>query len=157
MHVQLHLGDRAPLRHLFALADDAPLQIARYFEAGEVLVMRDGDGILGHLQLVPTDAADVLELKSMAVLESRRGHGIGRALVAAAIAHARKRGAARLVVSTATAGVGQLRFYQRQGFRMTHVVPDVFVPANGYPEGLEDDGIPVRDQVWLAIALAPPA
>ena len=47
--------------------------------------MRDGDGILGHLQLVPTDAADVLELKSMAVLESRRGHGIGRALVAAAI------------------------------------------------------------------------
>ena len=29
------------------------------------------------------------------------------------------------------------------------VVQDVFTPANGYPPGLEVDGIPLLDQVWF--------
>jgi len=36
---------------------------------------------------------------------------------------------------------------------MTHVVPDAFGAAQGYPPGLEVDGIPLRDQVWFARAL----
>ncbi len=55
----------------------------------------------------------------------------------------------RLIVATGTAGIGNLRFYQRCGFRMTHVVRDVFSPSNGYPPGLEVDGIPLLDQVWF--------
>jgi hypothetical protein len=52
-------------------------------------------------------------------------------------------------VATAAADVGNLRFYQRCGFRMTHVVPDAFGPFQGYPPGLEVDGIPLLDQVWF--------
>jgi hypothetical protein len=54
-----------------------------------------------------------------------------------------------VTLATATADVGNLRFYQRCGFRLTHVVPDAFGPAQGYPPGLEVDGIPLLDQVWF--------
>ena len=42
-----------------------------------------------------------------------------------------------------------LRFYQRQGFRMRSVERDAFTPATGYPPGLLIDGIELRDRVWL--------
>jgi hypothetical protein len=32
---------------------------------------------------------------------------------------------------------------------MSRVVQDVFTPDNGYPPGLEIDGIPLLDQVWF--------
>ena len=54
---------------------------------------------------------------------------------------------------TATADASLLRFYQRRGFRMTRIDPDIFTPANGYPPGLEADGVPLRDRVWFEISL----
>jgi hypothetical protein len=57
-----------------------------------------------------------------------------------------------LIVSTAAA-VGTLRFYQRRGFRMYRVVQDALGPSTGYPVGLLIDGIPLRDQVFLELAL----
>ena len=44
---------------------------------------------------------------------------------------------------------GNLRFCQRQGFRMRSVERDAFTPATGYPAGLLIDGIELRDRVWL--------
>jgi hypothetical protein len=58
-----------------------------------------------------------------------------------------------MILATATADLGNLRFYQRCGFRMTRVVHDAFGPEQGYPAGLEVDGIPLRDQVWFECAL----
>jgi catechol 2,3-dioxygenase-like lactoylglutathione lyase family enzyme len=57
---------------------------------------------------------------------------------------------------TAAADVGNLRFYQRLGFRLLHVERDAFTPADGYAEGLTIDGIPLRDRVWLDLALEGP-
>ncbi len=54
-----------------------------------------------------------------------------------------------MVLATAAADVGNLRFYQRCGFRMTRVVQDAFGPHTGYLEPIEIDGIPMRDQVWF--------
>ena len=58
-----------------------------------------------------------------------------------------------MVVATAAADIGNLRFYQRQGFRMRSVEPDAFTADTGYPDGIVIDGIPLRDRVWLARAL----
>jgi hypothetical protein len=57
---------------------------------------------------------------------------------------------------TAAAGVGNLRFYQLLGFRMLRVERDAFTVLAGYPEGLKIDGIPLRDRVWLSLALQGP-
>jgi hypothetical protein len=50
-------------------------------------------------------------------------------------------------VATAAADVGNLRFYQRQGFRIRPAERDAFTAATGYPPGLQIDGIALRDRV----------
>jgi predicted N-acetyltransferase YhbS len=89
MHIETYRGDRGALRHLFALADDSETQIAGYIGLGDVLVARDGDTILGHLQFIETGEAGEFELKSMAVDTKRQRNGIGCRLVVAAIARCR--------------------------------------------------------------------
>ena len=92
------------------------------------------------------------EIKNMAVLPSFQGRGVGRSLAELAIGAAVAKGWSRLVVATGAADVGNLRFYQRLGFRMTHIERDAFTPATGY-DHIFVDGIELRDRVWLAIDL----
>jgi GNAT superfamily N-acetyltransferase len=153
MHIEDYGGDRRQLLELFVLADDSPAQIANYVGLGDVLIARDGCAIVGHLQMIETDDAAVFELKSMAVIEARQRQGIGRRLVEAAIARCRQRSGRKLIVSTAAAATGNMRFYQRQGFRMCRIVRDAFGPATGYATGTLVDGIPLRDQVFLELDL----
>jgi predicted N-acetyltransferase YhbS len=90
-----------------------------------------------------------VELTNMAVRPEWQGRGVGARLVRAAVEAVAAAGAGLLLVATAAADVGNLRFYQRQGFRLRSVERDAFTPAAGYPPGLEIDGIPLRDRVWL--------
>ena len=147
MTIRWHSGDRAELRPLFALADDSPAQLDAYIDKGRVLVAVDDGEIVGHAQLIGD------ELKSLAVAEDRQGEGIGRALVARAIDERRAAGARTLMVATAAADIGNLRFYQRVGFRMLRVERDAFTPAQGYPDDLDVDGIPLRDRIWFSLEL----
>jgi len=123
--------------------------VERYLELGVVLVAVLRTEIVGEAQILEAPGGAVRELKSLAVLAEHRGRGIGSLLVRASLAHARREGAARMVVATATADLDNVRFYQRLGFRMAWIERDVFTPDAGYPEGLAVDGIPVRDRVWL--------
>ena len=156
VEIHWHEAPRGDLRELFLLAEDSPEQLDRYVNLGRVLVAVEDGAIVGHLQLVaceePEDLED-LEVRSLAVVETRQGHGIGRALVERAVAEARAGGAGTLVVATATADVGNLRFYQRLGFRMLRVERDTFTASEGYPDGLVIDGIPLRDRIWLTLSL----
>jgi GNAT superfamily N-acetyltransferase/catechol 2,3-dioxygenase-like lactoylglutathione lyase family enzyme len=145
-------GSRSALADLFALADDSPEQVERYRDLGRVLVARDGPTVIGHLQLVPGERLDEAEVKSLAVREDRQGSGIGRSLMNRAIAVCRDEHRAALLVATAAADIGVLRFYQRLGFRFLRVERDVFTPETGYPPA-EVDGVPLRDQIWLSLNL----
>ncbi|MCC6369058.1 MAG: GNAT family N-acetyltransferase [Bryobacterales bacterium] len=133
---------------LFEEADDSASEIRGYFELGEVYVARRGQQIVGHVQLIAS--GEVWEVKSVAVVESMQGQGIGATLIRKALDRAFSAGAARVVAATATADIGNLRFYQRLGFRMDRVERDVFCPDRGYPN-VEADGIEVRDRVWFSI------
>jgi len=149
MRIDAYHDDRAALRPLFELAEDSAQELDGYLHAGRVLVARNDDGtIIGHLQLTETGDAREVELKNMAVLPERQGTGVGRELVAAAAALAAQERRERLIVATAAADVGNLRFYQRQGFRMRSIERDAFTAATGYDDELID-GIPLRDRVWL--------
>jgi ribosomal protein S18 acetylase RimI-like enzyme len=144
-------GPRDRLMPLFELADDSPAAIASYRDAGDVLVALDGAEIVGHALLIESGPGE-LELKSLAVRPDPQRRGIGRRLVERSADEARTRGCTRLVLSTATADVQLLAFYQRLAFRLVRIEADVFTSEAGYPE-LTIDGIPLRDQVWLARAL----
>ena len=149
LSIELFRGQRAELLPLFQQADDSALHIASYIELGEVLVAREEPRLVGHAQLIAMTSAE-WELKSVAVIAARQGRGIGRALVRAALLRAFEAAAVRVQVSTASADIDNLRFYQRLGFRLERVERDVFTVERGYPAGLESDGIPVRDRVWLS-------
>lgn len=151
--VRWHAGPRAELRDLFALAEDSDAQLDAYMNLGRVLVAVHGDAVAGHLQLGDRDADGAIEIINMAVAEDRQGRGIGRELVRHAIAEARADGATTLLVATAAADIGNLRFYQRLGFRMLRVERDAFTAAEGYPDAIVLDGIPLCDRVWLSLDL----
>jgi ribosomal protein S18 acetylase RimI-like enzyme len=157
VRIEWYDGDRDLLRALFEEAEDSPAQLDAYLHDGTVLVARLGDGIVGHLQLVDTQEDGEVELKNMAVTAAARGTGIGRLLVDRAVSALQAEGQRRLVVATAAADVGNLRFYQRCGFRFSRVEHDVFGPAAGYADDLVIDGIPLRDEVWFEQRLSPPS
>jgi GNAT superfamily N-acetyltransferase len=148
-------GDRHALRPLFAEAEDSPEQIDTYINEGRVLVASSESQIVGHLQLVNTANGDV-EIKNMAVAPERRGTGIGRALVKAALRATGGPGAKRMIVATAAADIGNLRFYQRCGFRFAALERDAFTANTGYPDPIAIDGIMLRDRVWLDQPLTRP-
>jgi len=143
-----YTGDRAELLPLFVIADDSMTEIAGYLHAGTVLVADEGERRVGHVQMIAIEP-ETWELKSLAVEISHRGKGLGRLLVEAGLAHARRHGAARVMLATGAADVGLLRFYQRLGFRMLRIERDAFTPAAGYPAELFVDGIRLLDRVWL--------
>lgn len=153
LDISEYAGDRSPLRPLFELAEDSATQLDGYLDAGRVLVARRGGALVGHLQLVPTGRDGEIELKNMAVVPAMRGTGVGRALVATALARCNADHLTGVVVATAAADVGILRFYQRCGFRLAGVERDAFTPETGYPEPVIIDGIPLRDRVWLSQGL----
>jgi GNAT superfamily N-acetyltransferase len=145
-------GSREALADLFALADDSAVAVSHYRDLGRVLVARDRSSIVGHLQLTAGERDDA-EVKSLAVRQDRQGHGVGRLLIERAAAICREEGRATLLVATAAADTAVLRFYQRSGFRMLRVERDAFTPTAGYPP-MKVDGIPLRDRVWLSLALS---
>ena len=136
----------------FRLAEDSDEALAGYVDRGTVWVARDRDGtVVGHVQA--DSDGDVWEVVNTAVAEHRRGEGIGRLLLERVVSEARHARARRLVLATAAADIGNLRFYQRCGLRMERIVPDAFGPATGYPDPIDIDGIPLRDQVWFGMDL----
>jgi ribosomal protein S18 acetylase RimI-like enzyme len=94
----------------------------------------------------------VAEIKSIAVREDRRSQGIGATLVQAALALCCEWDAALVRVATAAASTDALKFYQRQGFRIRHVIRDFYVPSRGY-RPLRLNGIALLDEVILDLEL----
>ena len=149
VRIESYGGPRDSLRPLFELADDSAIELDSYIKAGRVLVATSDGEVIGHLQLTGTGDPRQVEIKNMAVRETWQGQGIGRRLIQAAINLVAAEGVRLILVATAAADIGNLRFYQRQGFRMRSVERDAFTPATGYPPGLLIDGIELRDRVWL--------
>jgi GNAT superfamily N-acetyltransferase len=149
IRIEVYGGPRDSLRVLFELAEDSAAELDSYIDDGRVLVAVSGGEVIGHLQLTGAGDQGQVEIKNMAVREERQGQGVGRRLVQAAVDLAAAEAVTTLLVATAAADIGNLRFYQRQGFRMRSVERDAFTPATGYPPGLRIDGIELRDRVWL--------
>jgi GNAT superfamily N-acetyltransferase len=139
-------GDRREIEPSFLLAEESQEQLDSYIDEGDIWVASIEGHIVGHVQVIPDKAS--WEVRNVAVSPEWQGQGVGRRLLDFVVERARVAGAKWVELATGTANIDNLRFYQRVGFRMTHVVPDFFSPANGYPE-VDVHGIPLCDQVWL--------
>jgi ribosomal protein S18 acetylase RimI-like enzyme len=134
---------------LLFLADDSEPEVRDYYQKGDLYALDDEAGApVGMVLAIPADDGSV-ELKAVAVVEQRHGQGVGSRMLRAVLDDLRGRGVRRVVVGTSSSGVGQLAYYQKAGFRLLSVERDFFSPARGYPEGLTENGIPLRDMVWM--------
>jgi ribosomal protein S18 acetylase RimI-like enzyme len=134
---------------LFLLADDSEQQVRSYYQRGDLYVLEDETGVALGLVLTLPAGEGAVELKAVAVAPERHNRGIGKRMLALVLAELRGRGVRRAVLGTGNSSVGQLAFYQKAGFRLWRIERDFFSPERGYPEGIEENGIPLRDMVWM--------
>jgi Acetyltransferases len=145
--------DRDAYLPLLHLADDSAAQVHGYYQRGDLYAVDDeAGGPLGIVLAIPEPDGSV-ELKAVAVDASRHNQGVGQRMLAEVLADLRRRGVRRVVVGTANSSIGVLAFYQKAGFRLWRIERDHFTPERGYPDGLAEHGIPLRDMVWLEMDL----
>jgi len=151
--VVIYAADREAWAPLLELADE-PIPLRAYLRAGMLFGVRDeATGRPRAAILVLEADHSTAELRAVAVAEQDQGSGLGSWLVGQVCDRLRTAGTTRVVVGTASSGVRQLAFYQRLGFRLTHIERDFFTAAKGYPAGLAENGIATRDMVWMELAL----
>ena len=146
--------EREQFLPLLLLADESLEQVRSYMQRGDLFAFIDPDGAAVGIVLTLPEADGSVELKAVAVDATRQNLGIGRRMLAAVIEELRRRGVRRAVVGTANAGIGQLAYYQKAGFRLLRIERDFFSPARGYPAVMEDNGIRLRDMVWMDLDLS---
>jgi GNAT superfamily N-acetyltransferase len=94
---------------------------------GAILVARDGDQVVGMVNLLFTvstaEGARAMLLEDMIVRPDHRGQGVGLALIEAAIARAATTGCARITLLTDEDNNQAQWFYGRAGFRRSAMIP----------------------------------
>lgn len=90
------------------------------------------------------------ELIYIAIDPSRRGSGFGKAALVWLIEEARRRNVASVIVGTGNAGLDQIAFYQKAGFRIDSVRRDYF---DYFHEPVYEYGIQLRDMLMMRLEL----
>jgi len=109
-------------------ADEIAERAAPLIASGEVTVLFVGDGPEGFAELrfrpsLYTGGLDAY-LEELYVVPKRRGRGLGRALLEAAMDYARARGADRIDLNTSEDDVAARALYERTGFTNREGSPD---------------------------------
>jgi ribosomal protein S18 acetylase RimI-like enzyme len=141
-------GERERFLPLLLLADESEQQVRSYFQQGDLYAYGADDALVGMVLILPKTDGEV-ELKAVAVTPGEQSRGRGKHMLREVLNDLRRRGVRKVVVGTANAGIGQLAFYQKAGFRLSHIERDFFSPSRGYPAVMEDNGIRLRDMVWM--------
>jgi ribosomal protein S18 acetylase RimI-like enzyme len=101
---------------------------APLIESGEVMLLLGGNGPDGFAELrfrpsLYTGALDAY-LEELYVVPERRGQGLGRALLDAAMRHAKERGAAHIDLGTSEDDLAARALYESAGFTNREGGPD---------------------------------
>src|SRR5215217_173201 len=150
-------GPERELHLALLLLADEPQPLRGYLQSGNLYVLRAGDGSpVGATHVMPYDAdSETFELKAVAIVQTRHNQGFGRRMLAMVLDDLRARGAQRVVVGTSNAGIGEIAFYQKAGFRLWRIERDYFTPEKGYDPNDRHNGLPHRDMVWFDQDLTP--
>jgi len=111
------------------------------------IVAECNEKIVGFIAYTPFKENAVLII-ALGILPQFQGGGIGKALVACIEKFAREQGRQRLMVVTTNDNLPALAFYQRIGFQLYEVVPNVVAKKLGaLVPGIAN--IPIRDELRL--------
>ncbi|HEM1266514.1 TPA: GNAT family N-acetyltransferase [Listeria monocytogenes] len=128
-------------------ADPSEKQIATYFNKSHVLQLMQADTIIGVVCLFPLNK-NQLEIMNIVVSSEYRNQGIGKKLLEKAFDYATHKHFSKIIVKTGNSSIDQLAFYQKNGFRMQHIIPNYF--TENYPnQTIIENGIAYLDQIIL--------
>jgi ribosomal protein S18 acetylase RimI-like enzyme len=102
-----------------------------------LLVAEDAGEVVGSVQLVLSDRQNGhhrAEVTKLMVHAAHRGHGLGRALLAAAHVEARFRGRTLLILDTRTGDAGE-RLYESMGYTRAGEIPCYTIQPDGARQG----------------------
>ncbi|WP_280728165.1 GNAT family N-acetyltransferase [Kitasatospora sp. MAA4] len=106
----------------------------------EYLVAEQGGRLVGFVRAVPpTPLASnqhVRQIQGLAVHPAARGNGIGEALIEAACATARTRGARRVTLRVLGHNLPARRLYERCGFTVEGICPEEFLLDGRYVDDI---------------------
>lgn len=132
---------------LLLLADEQESMIDKYLERGDLFALYDGD--LKSVCVVTRESDDVCELKNIATYEKWHGSGYGSKLLHHIFSHYKGRYATMIVGTGDSPWI--LRFYEKNGFRISHRIKNFFV--DNYDHPIFDNGIQLVDMIYLSKAL----
>jgi ribosomal protein S18 acetylase RimI-like enzyme len=130
---------------LLLLADPSEQRIRGYLIAAHAFV-GVSDAAPVSVLVMRWRNADEVEIMNVAVALEHQRTGIGRAMMEFAAEYANVRGATTVSVGTGNSSLGELRFYQRLGFRITGVSRDYF---GDYDPPIFEEGIRCLDMIHL--------
>jgi len=142
-------GDRTAFVPLLLEADESEPIVRTYLNDGDLLELVANGQPVGVVLLTAPEIAAV-EIKNIAIRREHRGGGMGRAALACIAAHARARGAGRLLVGTADSSSGTIAFYRACGFGDAGRIPGFF---DAYPEPVVEHGVQAHDMIRLEMIL----
>jgi len=129
---------------LLLLADEQESMIDKYLDRGELFALYDGE--LKSICLVAQESDTACELKSIATYEQFHGQGYGSKLLQHIFSYYHGK------YNTMLVGTGDcpwiLRFYEKNGFRISHRVENFFI--DNYDHVITDNGIQLVDMVYLS-------
>lgn len=132
---------------LLLLADETIEAIEKYLYDSDVYIAEDSTGMaIAVFCLYPVDV-ETIELKNIAVRANIQNQGIGSYLLRQMNEIAQKGGYRTVIVGTGDCGVGQIRFYERNGFIKYGVRENFFI--ENFPEPIYENGIMMKDMVML--------
>jgi len=143
-------ADRPAVRSLFE-TDFGRTKVVAFGEVMDIdqmpalaaFIHEDLSGALAYRAM-----ADALHVVALATDPMWQRSGVGGHLVAEAELLARRLNLLRVIVATTNDNLPALYFYQRRGYRLTHLVPDSISVHTGR-DAAGFAGIPVRDEVRL--------
>ena len=102
--------------------------------------------LIGFIAYKPLEKS--MLIAALAVLPKYQGAGVGKALIQKVEEKARQLSKRKLLVSTSNDDLPALAFYQKFGFQIFEVKPNIIAEKHGKViPGV--DGIPVRDEIRL--------
>ena len=147
MEIKIICENKKQFMDLLLLADEQESMIDRYLERGDLFALYDSD--LKSVCVVTRESDDVCELKNIATYEIWHGNGYGSKLLHHIFSHYKGK------YTTMIVGTGDipwiLRFYEKNGFRISHRVKDFFI--DNYDHPMFDNGIQLVDMIYLSKAL----
>ncbi len=144
LHLEI-VEDRENYVDLLLLADESKEIVQEYMNSGELFAITYGNRTIG-ICLFTFHPNEIVEIKNIALISSFRNQGFGKMVIKQAFEHFSLQRKKEVIVGTANSSISNIVFYQKAGFRFSHIVHDYFLR---YPQPIIENGIRALDMIMF--------